>query len=352
MGNQVDEQILRLYLDVKEPSNKILPDLTSQFPFLNLALHTLKERRNDFQSGERKIWKQLRELMRDIKWTIDDPKPIDLTQAFYTLQCLTHLVESQTTPPTPIISKKSKTILKETKEIFLTYTRRILTFQLGQYLSLRTLEEYVPSPPAAFLGFVKREDIANQDESGDYHEFLLNQIEFMFDFLHETFDTFQKIFLENTQTLIQFLKKLHKIQSINNFQPELIRLQYRLDNFPRINWPCDREEVDDNKTLLAKTKRDLQIVLDFLQAPPPPRPSQISRQAATPCHAHSQTRRAQRYRQPRRHLPDDRAREGPSHFQSFRQSTPLRQVHYPAVEDDTRHNLRHINERFNHVVRF
>jgi hypothetical protein len=223
MGNQVDEQILRLYLDVKEPSNKILPDLTSQFPFLNLALHTLKERRNDFQSGERKIWKQLRELMRDIKWTIDDPKPIDLTQAFYTLQCLTHLVESQTTPPTPIISKKSKTILKETKEIFLTYTRRILTFQLGQYLSLRTLEEYVPRQPAAFLGFVKREDIANRDESGDYHEFLLNQIEFMFDFLHETFDTFQKIFLENTQTLIQFLKKLHKIQSINNFQPELIR---------------------------------------------------------------------------------------------------------------------------------
>jgi hypothetical protein len=161
--------------------------------------------------------------MWDMKWTIDDPKPIDLTQAFYTLQCLTHPVESQTTPLTPIISKKSKTILKETKEIFLTYTRRILPFQLGQYLSLRTLEEYVPSPPAEFLGFVKRADIAYRDESGDYHEFLLNQIVFMFDFLHETFDTFQKIFLENTQTLIQFLKKLHKIQSINNFQPELIR---------------------------------------------------------------------------------------------------------------------------------
>jgi hypothetical protein len=176
-------------------------------------------------------------------------------------------------------------------------------------------------------------------------------IEFMFYFLHETFDTFQKIFLENTQTLIQFLKKLHKIQSINYFQPELIRLQYRLDNLPRINWPCDREEVDNNKTLLAKTKRDLQIVLDFLQAPPPPRPSQIIRQAATPCHAHSQNRRAQRYRQPRRHLPDDRARERPSHFHAVRQSTPLRQVHCPAVEDNIRHNLLHINERFNHVVR-
>ncbi|EFX66264.1 hypothetical protein DAPPUDRAFT_263433 [Daphnia pulex] len=216
MGNQVDEQILRLYLDVKEPSNKILPELTSQFPFLNLALHSLKERRNDFQLGKRKIWKQLRESMRDDQVDNQRPQADRSDASLFTLQCLTHVVESQTTLPTPLISKKSKTILKETKEIFLTYTRRIADIQLGQYLSLRTLEEYVPSPPAEFLGFVKRTDIVHRDESGDYHEFLLHQIEYMFDFLHESFDTFQKIFLENTQTLIQFLKKLHKIQSIYN----------------------------------------------------------------------------------------------------------------------------------------
>ena len=170
----------------------------------------------------------------------------------------------------------------------------------------------------------------------------------MFDFLHESFDTFQKIFLEDTQTLIQFLRKLHKIQSIYSFQPELERLQYRLNNFPTINWTSDREEVYNNKTLLAKTKRDLQIVLDFLQAPTPFCNSQIVRQAGTPCHAHSQTRRTRQHRQPRRHHPDNQAREETSHFQAPHQVTPLSQVHYPAVEDETRH----IQERFHRTVRF
>ncbi|EFX78018.1 hypothetical protein DAPPUDRAFT_246879 [Daphnia pulex] len=262
--------------------------------------HVERETKRFPIGGNEKFWKQLRGLMRDIKWTIDDPKERSDASLLHTT-----------------VSDPSG----------------------GE-----------PSNPTDTHYIEEEQDDLEGDE-GDFSDIHEEDPDISIGAISEPAHP-RRIFLENTQTLIQFLKKLHKIQSIHNFQPELIRLQYRLNNFPRINWTFDREEVDNNKTLLAKTKRDLQIVLDFLQAPPPPHQSQIVRQAATPCHAHSKTRRAQRYRQPRRHLPDDRAREGPSHFQSFRQSTPLRQVHYPAVEDDTRHNLLHINERFNHVVRF
>lgn len=353
MGNQIEEQIRHLFLDVKEPLTPIFPALTSQLPSLNLALYTLKERRTDFQSGELKVWKQLRELMQDIRFsTINNPKPLDLTQACYTLQSLTHLVESQARQPTIRLSKTSQRNITDLKETFQAYARQSLTFQFGQYLNLQGLEAYVPEPPAEFLGFIRRADIIARDENGDYHEFLIHEIDDIFLFLHETFYTFQKIFLANTQTLIQYLKQLHKIQPIHSLKPELASLLHKLNNFPSVNWAAKDTAKAKINSLVAKTKRDLHNLLPCLQEPASPHSQQVVHPRASPCPAHSHTNRARRQRQPRRHRPDGQAQTEQSHFSPSRQATPPNQVHYPAVGDETRHNLLHLQERFRRTVRF
>jgi hypothetical protein len=135
--------------------------------------------------------------------------------------------------------------------------------------------------------------IVHQDESGDYHEFLLNQIEFMFDFLQESFDTFQRIFLENNQTLIEFLKKLHKIQSILQLSAGINTPSIPTQQFPKNQLGVRQKRGRQQKNTTGKDETGSSNRPRFH-----PRQSQIVRQAATPCHAHSQTHRARRYHPP------------------------------------------------------
>jgi hypothetical protein len=226
MGNQLDDQILRLYLDVKERSNSILPPFSNQLPFLNLALQTLKERQSDFQSADLSVWKQLNRLMRDLRGsTISSPTSTDVTQLLYILQSLSTLTKTRSDQTKPLLSKKSLILIKELKGIFQTYARKTLTTLLGQYLSLNELLPFVPNLDDEFLDFVPREEIQSRDENGDYHEFLIYEVGEIKFFLHETLYTFQKIFLANIQTLTQYMRKLHTIQSIQALTPELLRLR-------------------------------------------------------------------------------------------------------------------------------
>jgi hypothetical protein len=169
MGNPVDEQILRFYLDVKESPTSLFPPLTSQLPFLILSLRTFKERRLDLESTELSVWKQLHKLFYCIHaQKFDKPKPIDITRALYSIQTsLLSFVGIQSAQNEPSLSKKSKSFIPELTEIFEKFGRQFLTTIPGQYLSLQDLLDYVPREGELFLGFQPRRDILDRDENGE-----------------------------------------------------------------------------------------------------------------------------------------------------------------------------------------
>jgi hypothetical protein len=170
MGNPVDEQILRFYLDVKESPTSLFPSLTSKLPFLILSLRTFKERRLDLESTELSVWKQLHKLFYCIHaQKFDKPKPIDITRALYSIQTsLLSFVGIQSAQNEPSLSKKSKSFIPELTEIFEKFGRQFLTTIPGQYLSLQDLLDYVPREGELFLGFQPRRDILDRDENGEW----------------------------------------------------------------------------------------------------------------------------------------------------------------------------------------
>jgi hypothetical protein len=285
MGNPVDEQILRLYLDVKESPTSLFPPLTSQLPFLILSLRTFKERRHDLQSTVLRVWKQLRKQLYCIHaQTFDKPKPIDITRALYSIQSLLSLVGIQSTQTGPRISKKSKSFIPELTEIFEKFGRQFLTTILGQYLSLQDLLDYVSREGELFLGFQPRRDILDRDENGEYQEHLTIQIDEITDLLYDQIYLFQKIFLANIQTLTKFLNCLYKIKPIHSQAPELQNLLSKVNDFPVFRWPLIPHAKGKQLDRLHTAQRGLRYLLSLLPPPstrPPPQPPPSSSGSST-----------------------------------------------------------------------
>jgi hypothetical protein len=212
MAVRLVNHIHQIYQNVVVDKTAQFPILTSQLPFLVLALKNVRERKRDFRSGNQLVWEQLIRLLQDLQTWETNQTPIDLTELTALTRVLVGLKERRNLQKKLLervaILARTDSQLRHLVETLLEQARRVLTFLLGQAQSLHEFLGFVPKEGKEFLDFSPRRELQELDEEGDYHN-LAKEVGNTSFFLTESRLNFQNTFLENIQTIGTYLTEVN-----------------------------------------------------------------------------------------------------------------------------------------------
>lgn len=228
MAVRVYDKIHRLYRELLVEKTVQFPVLTSQLPFFVLALQNIRERREDFLSDSRPVWKQLIRLLQDLQaWETKQPT-INLIELTELTRLLIGLIERKNSLRGTAEPVATKSELCHMVESLVDKARKILTFVLGQLRSLQELIDFVPKEREDFLHFLPRKELQAIDEEGEYHN-LVKEIGDVSLFLNDSFLHFQKTILEDIQSLAFYLTLINQVYPLQPLRPEIVRLSRKLN---------------------------------------------------------------------------------------------------------------------------
>jgi hypothetical protein len=228
MAVRVFDKIHRLYREVIVEKTVQFPVLTSQLPFFILALKNIRERKEDFLSNSRLVWKQLTRLLQDLQaWETKQPT-INLIELTELTRLLIGLLERKNLLEGTAEPVATESELHHLVEILVDQARKILTFVLGQLHCLQELIVCVPKDGEDFLHFLPRKELQDIDEEGDYHS-LVKEIGDVSFSLNKSLLHFQKTILEDIQALALYLTLINRLYPLQSLRPEIIKLSRRLN---------------------------------------------------------------------------------------------------------------------------
>ena len=248
VAEQVDVQIHRLYQDTTDKWKEFFPTLSHQLPFLTLALKNLEKRKADFSKNSQEVWEQLIQLMRDIRQWDNKPSLIDLSVATKVVELITKLVSFRQSQPITGDTTRPEQDTRALTKIALSCARKVLTFLIGEILSLHEILPRVPrKEESLILNFTLNEDITSIAEVGEYY-LLDYEVGVLSDFVLDTSVNFYTNLLTNIQTLNKLLLLIHQLGQLQtcdpyplkSINPELIRLVNTLEQLPKKDWRTDK----------------------------------------------------------------------------------------------------------------
>ena len=222
--------------------------LSHKLPFLTLALKNLEKRKADFSKNSQEVWEQLIRLMRDIRQWDNKPSLIDLSVATKVVELITKLVSFRQSQPITGDTTRPEQDTRALTKIALSCARKVLTFLIGEILSLHEILPRVPRKEGSlFLDFTLNEDITSIAEVGEYY-LLDHEVGMLSDFVLDTSVNFYTNLLTNIQTLNKLLLLIHQLGQLQtcdpyplkSINPELIRLVNTLEQLPKKDWRTDK----------------------------------------------------------------------------------------------------------------
>ena len=242
VAEQVNVQIHRLHQDTQDNLEEICPTLNHRLPFLILALKNLEERKAEFKNDSHEVWTQLIRLMQDIRKWDNKPTPIDLSVAPKCVELITELVSFRKSQPILGETARPEQESRDLMEIALDCARNVLTFLIGEILSLREIHSIAPKAESLFLDLTPKEEITSINADGENY-LVKHEVKELSNFILETSVNFYTNLLTNIQNLNKLLILIHKLGQLqpcnpyplNPIKPELISSVKKFEQFPEVN---------------------------------------------------------------------------------------------------------------------
>ena len=164
------------------------------------------------------------------------------------VELITKLVSFRQSQPITGDTTRPEQDTRALTKIALSCARKVLTFLIGEILSLHEILPRVPrKEESLILNFTLNEDITSIAEVGEYY-LLDHEVGMLSDFVLDTSVNFYTNLLTNIQTLNKLLLLIHQLGQLQtcdpyplkSINPELIRLVNTLEQLPKKDWRTDK----------------------------------------------------------------------------------------------------------------